>query len=210
MNNRIGEILSSDNSSAPGSPLKSELTNIVDSSETFESVVGQLDQDNVQQQLIQAGGSAGNSGNEEVRVYVRCNYCDSFRSTLNSDTWEAILNHILPVAKEEIQTTFYGDLEKHFYRSVRIQINGRQMVRTRSPSGGSEINIPQVEVILTHSLVCRKTRREFIVSPDPDASFVANLAKHIRQMQPGTQVARANSLLCIFCNSPYTYEDYLR
>ena len=86
----------------------------------------------------------------------------------------------------------------------------RQMVRTRTPSGSSEINIPQVEVILTHSLVCRKTRREFIVSSDPDASFVANLAKHIRQMQPGTQMAKANSLLCIFCNSPYTYEDYLR
>merc|ERR1711899_604341 len=102
---------------------------------------------------------------EDVRVYVRCNYCDTFRSTLNSDTWEAILNHILPVAKEEIQTTFYGDLEKHFHRSVRIQVNGRQMVRTRTP----------------------------------DASFVANLAKHIRQMQPGPQVARANSLLCIFC-----------
>ena len=84
------------------------------------------------------------------------------------------------------------------------------MVRTRTPSGSSEINIPQVEVILTHSLVCRKTRREFVVGPDPDASFVANLAKHIRQMQPGPQVARANSLLCIFCNSPYTYEDYLR
>ena len=84
----------------------------------------------------------------------------------------------------------------------------RQMVRTRTPSGSSEINIPQVEVILTHSLVCRKTRREFVVGPDPDASFVANLAKHIRQMQPGPQVARANSLLCIFCNSPY--KDLLR
>lgn len=155
-------------------------------------------------QIVDLGGPT-----EEVRVYVRCNYCDTFRSTLNSDTWEAILNHILPVAKEEIQTTFYGDLEKHFYRSVRLQVNGRQMVRTRSPSG-SDVNIPQVEVILTHSLVCRKTRREFIISPEPDASFVANLAKHIRQMQPGTTQARANSLLCIFCNAPYTYEDYLR
>ena len=113
------------------------------------------------------------------------------------------------MAKEEIQTTFYGDLEKHFYRSVRIQINGRQMVRTRTPSGSSEVNIPQVEVVLTHSLVCRKTRREFIVD-NPDAAFVANLAKHIRQMQPGSQMAKANSLLCIFCNAPYTYEDYLR
>ena len=104
------------------SPLQTkEEPTIVDSSETFESVVPDLVPETPQ--------------NEEVRVYVRCNYCDSFRSTLNGETWEAILNHILPVAKEEIQTTFYGDLEKHFYRSVRIQVNGRQMVRTRSPSG---------------------------------------------------------------------------
>ena len=186
INNRIGQILSAtENSIAPLVP-KTEEPNIVDSSETFESVVPDLVPDIPQ--------------NEEVRVYVRCNYCDSFRSTLNGETWEAILNHILPVAKEEIQTTFYGDLEKHFYRSVRIQVNGRQMVRTRSASGSTELNIPQVEVILTHSLVCRKTRREFIVSPDPDANFVANLAKHIRQMQPGAMSARANSLLCIFCN----------
>ena len=58
------------------------------------------------------------------------------------------------MAKEEIQTTFYGDLEKHFYRSVRIQVNGRQMVRTRSPSGTAEINIPQVEVSFLLILVC--------------------------------------------------------
>ena len=80
----------------------------------------------VQQQVQQAVAQATGTGNaEDVRVYVRCNYCDTFRSTLNSDTWEAILNHILPVAKEEIQTTFYGDLEKHFHRSVRLQVNGR-------------------------------------------------------------------------------------
>ena len=108
------------------------------------------------------------------------------------------------MAKEEIQTTFYGDLEKHFYRSVRLQINGRQMVRTRSASGSSEINIPQVEVVLTHSLVCRKTRREFIVGPDIDATFVANLAKHIRQMQPGTQV---NKYLFIFSSLHYYFKN---
>jgi len=230
INNRIGEILSATSASEPPAGLNRDLNNIVDSSETFESVLPhqniqeaatqaaqtaaaaeqQAVQQQVQQAVAQAAAVAGNGNTEDVRVYVRCNYCDTFRSTLNSDTWEAILNHILPVAKEEIQTTFYGDLEKHFHRSVRIQVNGRQMVRTRTPSGSSEINIPQVEVILTHSLVCRKTRREFIVSSDPDASFVANLAKHIRQMQPGTQMAKANSLLCIFCNSPYTYEDYLR
>ena len=184
INNRIGQILSAteNNMTVP----KEEPPTILDSADTFESVVPELTTDTV--------------ANEDVRVYVRCNYCDSFRSTLNGETWEAILNHILPVAKEEIQTTFYGDLEKHFYRSVRIQVNGRQMVRTRTPSGSTELNIPQVEVVLTHSLVCRKTRREFMVSPEPDASFVANLAKHIRQMQPGSMSARANSLLCIFCN----------
>ena len=185
INNRIGQILSAteNNMTVP----KEEPPTILDSAETFESVVPELSTDTV-------------ANNEDVRVYVRCNYCPDFRSTLNGETWEAILNHILPVAKEEIQTTFYGDLEKHFYRSVRLQVNGRQMVRTRTPSGSTELNIPQVEVVLTHSLVCRKTRREFIVSPEPDASFVANLAKHIRQMQPGTMSARANSLLCIFCN----------
>ena len=105
-----------------------DLSNIVDSSENFESVVPQLEaQQQVQEQVQQAVASAtaGSNPGEDVRVYVRCNYCDTFRSTLNSDTWEAILNHILPVAKEEIQTTFYGDLEKHFHRSVRIQVNGR-------------------------------------------------------------------------------------
>lgn len=138
-----------------------------------------------------------------TRVYVRCNYCPEFRSSLNGETWESILNHILPVSKEEIQTGFYGDLGKHFIRSLRVQVNGKQIIRT---GGGKEI--PQCEVILTHSLVCRKTKREFVVS-SPDAAFVANLAKHIRTMQPG-YAGRGNSLLCIFCNSPFTYEDYIR
>lgn len=56
--------------------------------------------------------------------------------------------------------------------------------------------------------MCRKTKREFIIS-NPDAAFIANLAKHIRMTQPG-HGGRGNSLLCIFCNSPFTYEDYLR
>ncbi|TRY76407.1 hypothetical protein TCAL_00036 [Tigriopus californicus] len=137
-----------------------------------------------------------------TRVYVRCNYCPEFRSSLNGDTWETILNHILPVSREEIQTSFYGDLSKHFIRSLRIQINGKQTIKTPTK------DIPQCEVVLTHSLVCRKTKREFIVA-NPDAAFVANLAKHIRQMQPG-HTGRGNSLLCIFCNSPFTYEDYIR
>ena len=145
-------------------------------------------------------------GAADARVFVRCNYCPTFRSVLNGDTWESILNHILPVCKEELHTTFYGDLAKHFIRSIRIQVNGKQIVRMQSPAG--EQTIPQCEVILTHSLVCRKTKREFIIN-QPDANFVANLAKHICVTQPG-HGGRGNSLLCIFCNSPFTYEDYLR
>ena len=58
-------------------------------------------------------------------------------------------------------------------------------MRSRTPSGSQEKRTPQCEVILTHSLVCRKTKREFIVTSAPDAAFVANLAKHIRMIQPG-------------------------
>lgn len=166
---------------------QSSVRNVVDASEVFESVVPDLP-------LETADGS--------TRVYVRCNYCPNFKSSLNGDTWESILNHILPVAKEEIQTSFYGDLGKHFIRSLRVQVNGKQIVK----KFGREV--PQCEVILTHSLVCRKTKREFIVC-NPDANFVASLAKHIRMIQPGNS-GRGNSLLCIFCNSPFTHEDYIR
>uniref|UniRef100_A0A0K2TX20 Uncharacterized protein n=1 Tax=Lepeophtheirus salmonis TaxID=72036 RepID=A0A0K2TX20_LEPSM len=136
-----------------------------------------------------------------TRVFVRCNYCNDFRTILNSETWESILNHILPVAKEELHTSFYGDLSKHFVRTLRIQVNGRQIVKTGT------LMIPQCEVILTHSLICLKTKREFLLDK-PNANFVADLAKHIKNTQFGTN--RGNSLLCVFCNSPYTYEDYIR
>ena len=69
-----------------------ELTNIVDSSENFESVVPEL-AEQVQNQAVaqvaqqqaetvaqgQQALAAGQAGQEEVRVYVRCNYCDCFR-----------------------------------------------------------------------------------------------------------------------------------
>ena len=130
INDKIGEILNA--ASNPNIPAlaQREINNVVESSDTFESVV------QVQQgQVLATGGDPGTvemaqsvdqlltspeSGG--TRVYVRCCYCPSFRSTLNSETWEAILNHILPVCKEEIQTTFYGDLSKHFIRCVRMQV----------------------------------------------------------------------------------------
>ena len=130
INDKIGEILN-----AAGNPniptlTQREISNVVESTDTFESVVQAQ-----QAQLMAAGGDPTQLGvtpsadqlltspeSGGTRVYVRCCYCPSFRSTLNSETWEAILNHILPVCKEEIQTTFYGDLSKHFIRCVRMQV----------------------------------------------------------------------------------------
>ena len=40
-------------------------------------------------------------------------------------------------------------------------MNGKQLVKL---AGGDGLAIPQCEVILTHTLVCRKTKKEFIVN----------------------------------------------
>ena len=93
--------------------------------------------------VSQIGGGGEEGGDGEPRVMVRCNYCTNFRSVLNSQTWENILNHILPVAKEELHTSFYGNILKHFARSLRVAVSGK----------GSD----QVEVVVSHGLVCRRT-----------------------------------------------------
>ena len=138
INDKIGEILNAASNSSIPTLAQREISNVVESTDTFESVVQAQ-----QAQVLATGGDPAQLGVAQsvdqlltspesggTRVYVRCCYCPSFRSTLNSDTWEAILNHILPVCKEEIQTTFYGDLTKHFIRCVRMQVkitwlNGR-------------------------------------------------------------------------------------
>ena len=130
INDKIGEILSAASNQNVPTLGQRDINNVVESTDTFESVVQAQ-----QAQVIAAGGDPSQLGLAQsvdqlltspesggTRVYVRCGYCTSFRSTLNSDTWEAILNHILPVCKEEIQTTFYGDLSKHFIRCVRMQV----------------------------------------------------------------------------------------
>jgi hypothetical protein len=130
INDKIGEILNAATNSNIPTLAQREISNVVESTDTFESVVQAQ-----QAQVLATGGDPAQIGVAQsvdelltspesggTRVYVRCCYCPSFRSTLNSDTWEAILNHILPVCKEEIQTTFYGDLSKHFIRCVRMQV----------------------------------------------------------------------------------------
>ena len=132
INDKIGEILNAANNSNMPTLAQRDINNVVESADTFESVVQAQ-----QAQVIASGGDPAQLGVAQsgdqlltspesggTRVYVRCCYCPTFRSTLNSDTWEAILNHILPVCKEEIQTTFYGDLSKHFIRCVRMQVTG--------------------------------------------------------------------------------------
>ena len=42
---------------------------------------------------------------------------------LNSQTWENILNHILPVAREELHTAFYGNILKE---NRRFNIKNKQ------------------------------------------------------------------------------------
>eukprot|EP00092_Neocalanus_flemingeri_P090714 GFUD01114902.1.p1 GENE.GFUD01114902.1~~GFUD01114902.1.p1 ORF type:complete len:2510 (+),score=681.34 GFUD01114902.1:132-7661(+) len=150
----------------------------------------------------QMGGGTddGTGQNDEPKVMVRCNYCTNFRSALNSQTWENILNHILPVAKEELHTSFYGNILKHFARSLRVSVSGR----------GTD----QCEVIVSHGLVCRRTGAWYSVDR-PGVELATTLASHIAAVQPGVAGPygarpRGNSLICLFCCSPYTAEDYQR
>ena len=86
---------------------------------TADNLGDQLSLDDIVEQMA---GGGGEGGTEEPRVTVRCNYCTNFRSVLNSQTWENILNHILPVAKEELHTSFYGNILKHFARGLKVQV----------------------------------------------------------------------------------------
>merc|ERR1719186_803999 len=147
-----------------------------------------------------AGTDDGSGQADEPKVMVRCNYCTNFRSPLNSQTWENILNHILPVAKEELHTSFYGNILKHFARSLRVSVSGR----------GTD----QCEVIVSHGLVCRRTGAWYSVDR-PGVELATTLASHIAAVQPGVAGPygarpRGNSLICLFCCSPYTAEDYQR
>jgi hypothetical protein len=59
---------------------------------------------------------------------------------LNSQTWENILNHILPVAKEELHASFYGNILKNFSRGLKVGVSGKGDF---------------CEVTVAHGLVCR-------------------------------------------------------
>ena len=164
-----------------------------------------LSLDDIMKQVVDtqppvAGTATGTGGEEkEPKVLVKCNYCTNFKCVLNSQTWENILNHILPVAKEELHCSFYGNILKHFARGLRVAV-----------TGGRE----QCEVVVTHGLVCRRTGTWFSVDK-PGVELATSLATHIAAVQPGVSGPygarpRGNSLICLFCSSPYTPEDYQR
>ena len=77
----------------------------------------------------------------DPKVIVKCSYCTSFKSVLNSQTWENILNHILPVAREELHTAFYGNILKNFSRGLKVAVSGKAA--------------EYCEVTVSHGLICR-------------------------------------------------------
>jgi len=136
----------------------------------------------------------------DPKVIVRCSYCTCFKSVLNSGTWENILNHILPVAREELHTAFYGNILKNFSRGLKVAVSGK---------AGE-----YCEVTVTHGLICRRTGTWYPVD-NPGVDLAIQLATHIAAVQPGVvgpygARPRGNSLICLFCASPYTAEDYQR
>ena len=143
--------------------------------------------------------SPATTEDKDPKVNVRCNYCTNFRCVLNSQTWENILNHILPVAKEELHCSFYGNILKHFARGLKVSVTGSR---------------EQCEVVVSHGLVCRRTGAWYSVDK-PGVELATTLASHIAAVQPGVSGPygarpRGNSLICLFCSSPYTAEDYQR
>lgn len=167
----------------PSTPVQETIMPVDDTPLTLEDFVDQL-------------GDTINNG--EAKVIVRCNYCTSFRSVLNSQTWENILNHILPVAREELHTAFYGNILRNFSRGLKIQVLGRT----------KEI----CEVNVSHGLVCRRTGAWYQVHK-PSIQLAIQLATHIAAVQPGVSGPygarpRGNSIICLFCSSPYTADDY--
>ena len=167
---------------------------LLESDQDMGDLSNNVSLDDIMKQVVDQAGD-----DKDPRVMVKCNYCPSFRCVLNSQTWENILNHILPVAKEELHTSFYGNILKHFARSQRVSVTG-----TRD----------QCEVIVSHGLVCRRTGTWFSVD-NPGVELATKLASHIASVQPGVVTTygarpKGNSVCCLFCSSPYTAEDYQR
>ena len=181
------------------SPLKPP-QQLLESDQDVGDFANNLSLDDIMKQVVdQTGATATNTEDKDPKVMVRCNYCTSFKCALNSQTWENILNHILPVAKEELYCSFYGNILKHFARGLRVSV-----------SGGRE----QCEVVVNHGLVCRRTGTWFSVDK-PGVDLATNLATHVAAVQPGVNTTygarpRGNNLICLFNSSPYTPEDYVK
>ncbi len=95
-------------------------------------------------------------------------------------------NHILPLSHQEINCVFYGNLWKYFSRVQRFKV----VVQGEGQG---------CEVILEHSLVCRKSNKEFIIDGGPDLALIHRLADHVAQID--------GSVSCIFCNAQFPRKE---
>ena len=103
-------------------------------------------------------------------------------AVLNSQTWENILNHILPVAKEELHASFYGNILKNFSRGLKVGVSGKG---------------DHCEVTVAHGLVCRRTGAWYSVDR-PGVELATQLATHIAAVQPGVS-GQKPFLTCTQC-----------
>jgi hypothetical protein len=106
---------------------------------------------------------------------------------LSSDTWNLVGDHILPSSHQEIDV-FYGHLWKYFARVKRFQV----VVQDEGQG---------CEVILAHSLVCRKTNKEFIID-HPNLAFIQRLIDHVAD-----QESEGSLFPCIFCTAKFPREE---
>ena len=116
------------------------------------------------------------SDNVESEIALCCSYCSNFSIMLNNATWETAINHIMPMTNQELQTWFYTDLSNYFIRCTHVTIVGKN-VRL--------VNGANVKIMQRHSLLCRKTKKEFFVDR-LNLGLVFDLVLHVSKAHSGT------------------------
>ena len=118
------------------------------------------------------------SDNVKCQIALCCGYCSNFSLLLNNATWETAINHIMPMTNQELQTLFFTDLSDYFIRSTHVTIVGQN-------SSVCDVTGASVKISLSHSLLCRRTKREFFVNRF-DLGYVLDLVLHVSKAHSGT------------------------
>ena len=122
--------------------------------------------------------SVAKSDNVKCQIALCCGYCSNFSLLLNNATWETAINHIMPMTNQELQTLFFTDLSDYFIRSTHVTIVGQN-------SSVCDVTGASVKISLSHSLLCRRTKREFFVNRF-DLGYVLDLVLHVSKAHSGT------------------------